>query len=46
LIIYGDIKVVIIVIALTIGSRKELVIPTSLLLLATTNVSSPHKKII
>ena len=41
LIIYGDIKVVIIVIAPTIGSKKEPVTPTSLPPFATTSASSP-----
>ena len=44
LIIYGDIKVVIIVIAPTIGSRKELVTPTSIPPFATTSASSPPEQ--
>ena len=44
LIIYGEINVVIIVIAPTIGSRKELVTPTSPPPLATTSASSPPEE--
>ena len=44
LIIYGEIKVVIIVMAPTIGSRKELVTPTSLPPFATTSASSPPEE--
>jgi hypothetical protein len=44
LIIYGEIKVVIIVIAPTIGSKKELVTPTSVPPFATTNASSPPEE--
>jgi hypothetical protein len=44
LMIYGDMNVVIILIAPTIGSRKELVTPTSVRPFATTSANAPPEE--